>query len=484
MPRTENLTILFTDMVGFTERTANQSRSQNRIMLRQLNRLLQPAIRCFRGKKIKSIGDSLLLAFRSPTDAVHCGMAMHDHLARHNRELPVEEQLQIRVAINLGEVRVEKGDLFGEAVNIAARVEAITPATEIYFTEAVYLAMNKAEVPSELLGEHRLKGIPEPVRVYRVPPGSVHRLVVAGSDNTSPDLPYGGLYLTQSDSLDWRLRLRKSAAGRLPELSKQLFKGERRRHLPWALAAGLLLAAVAYTATRIGMPIAPPEAQAGAEPEDQPLVAASVEASATQVEQREERAEQQARRQQARELMDQGHQQYFQGLRGDAIGTYERALALNPELRTEPELIDNLVESLGRVTKLSRPLIEKYPSEALLKAIGKRSGEDGPYGRGQATAILRSMGRPDLIDHVGQAIIALNESDACNHRLAAIKRLRQLGDPRALPYVEAQLEGGFSGWLRNRCLKDYAEQTVKELRTRTKPAAQSAPQERPSPPAE
>lgn len=468
MPKTENLTILFTDMVGFTERTAQQSRSQNRQMLRQLNRQLLPLVKCFRGKQIKSIGDSLLLAFRSPTDAVHCGMAMHDRLARHNRNLPEDQTLRIRVAINLGEVRVEKGDLFGEAVNIAARVESLTPANQIYFTEAVYLAMNKAEVPSEALGEHQLKGIPEPVRIYRVPTGSVHRLVVAdATDNNGFDLPFGGVYLSQADAASWRFRFRQSGATRWPAQGQQLLK-RRFGKWWWAVpaAAALILVTVLLTARQLQLPM---------EVVEQPLLAAGSPADTGKVDASnrleqpeaaaapEAEARRQARLAEARALLKQGHQAYSQGLRGDGIGLYDRALTLDDSLRTDPTLIANLVESLGRVTKLSRPLMEKYQSDALLAALGERSGQDGPYGRGQATALLRDFGRPDLIDHVGQAIIALEDADQCDDRLAAIKRLRQLGDPRALPHVEAQIENGIGGWMRSRCLRDYAKETVAEL---------------------
>jgi hypothetical protein len=68
-------------------------------------------------------------------------------------------------------VRVESNDVFGEPVNIAARVEGLADAGEVYFTEAVYLAMNKAEVPSQEVGAFELKGIPGKIRVFRVPKG-------------------------------------------------------------------------------------------------------------------------------------------------------------------------------------------------------------------------------------------------------------------------------------------------------------------------
>lgn len=446
MPKTENLTILFTDMVGFTERTAQQSRSQNRQMLKQLNRQLLPLVKCFRGKQIKSIGDSLLLAFRSPTDAVHCGMAMHDRLARHNRDLPESQALRIRVAVNLGEVRVEKGDLFGEAVNIAARVESLTPANQIYFTEAVYLAMNKAEVPSEALGEHQLKGIPEPVRLYRVPTGSIHRLVVADdSEASASDLPYGGVYLSQADAASWRHRFRQTGAARLPSQGVEQLKRRFGRWW-WAPPATLVLlvGALMLTARQLQLPI---------ESLEQPPKTSSVPADVAGVtDPRAETLEQNA------------------GPTADELARRQaraaEALALDASLKQDPQLITNLVESLGRVTKLSRPLMEKHSSPALLKALGERSGQGGPYGRAQATALLRDFGRPDLIDHVGQAIIALEDAEPCEDRLAAIKRLRQLGDPRALPHVEAQIESGFGGWMRSRCLKDYAKETVAELKAK------------------
>jgi adenylate cyclase len=75
----------------------------------------------------------------------------------------------VRLAINVGEVRLESNDVFGEPVNIAARVEGLAEAGEVYFTEAVYLAMNKAEVPSKEVGAFELKGIPGKIRVFHVP---------------------------------------------------------------------------------------------------------------------------------------------------------------------------------------------------------------------------------------------------------------------------------------------------------------------------
>ena len=167
--RTANLAIVFTDIQGFTERTSRQTLEQNQRLLQVHAALLTPLFRAFGGRIIKSIGDAFLVTFESPTQAVLAGIAIQDRLWQHNRSAPESEQLLVRVAINVGEVRLESNDVFGEPVNIAARVEALTEAGEVYFTEAVYLAMNKAEVPSEEVGPFELKGIPGRIRVFRVP---------------------------------------------------------------------------------------------------------------------------------------------------------------------------------------------------------------------------------------------------------------------------------------------------------------------------
>ena len=140
------LTVMFTDIKGFTERTAKSSRAELDDILKEHEDLLMPLIPEFEGKLIKTVGDALMIVFDSTTNAVLCGIMMQERLHERNKDLPEDERLEVRVAINTGEMLEREGDVFGEAVNIAARIEGITEASEIYFTESVYLAMNKAEV--------------------------------------------------------------------------------------------------------------------------------------------------------------------------------------------------------------------------------------------------------------------------------------------------------------------------------------------------
>ena len=89
-------------------------------------------------------------------------------MQRFDETLPEEQRLRPRVGIHLGEVRLLRGDVFGEPVNIAARIEAQCGPGEVLFGESVWLSMNRAEIRAEDKGERVLKGVPEPVRLFRL----------------------------------------------------------------------------------------------------------------------------------------------------------------------------------------------------------------------------------------------------------------------------------------------------------------------------
>jgi class 3 adenylate cyclase len=200
--KTENLAIVMTDIVGFTEATVHQSRHDIEALLATHNRVLLPIVRRYKGQHIKSIGDALLLVFRSPTDAMLCAMAMQDALYEYNRSTPRDRQIRIRAGASLGEVRVTRHDIIGEPVNLTSRIAGITPPDEIYLSEAMYMAMNKAEVPSQEVGFKELKGIAQPVRIYNIPRFAPPRLVpdaLPAEDITDLVYPYGGAHLNERD---------------------------------------------------------------------------------------------------------------------------------------------------------------------------------------------------------------------------------------------------------------------------------------------
>lgn len=168
MVTTKHLTIMFTDIKGFTSKTSAKSRKQIENMLELHDKLVRPVFKKYHGTVVKTIGDAFLVTFDSPTDAVHCGMMIQKILDKHNKESAEVDQIEVRIGINSGEVHVKNQDVFGESVNIANRIESIAKPGEIYFTEAVFLSMNKREVPSAEIGYRHLKGIPGEIKVYKV----------------------------------------------------------------------------------------------------------------------------------------------------------------------------------------------------------------------------------------------------------------------------------------------------------------------------
>ncbi|OGR52894.1 MAG: hypothetical protein A2049_07265 [Elusimicrobia bacterium GWA2_62_23] len=166
---TRNIAIMLTDIKGFTSKTASFSRAQTQELLSKHRELVLPVIEKFHGRLVKTIGDAFLVAFNSPTDAVICGVQIQDVLKAHNADKPQQDKIEIRIAINAGEVAVhDDGDIYGDAVNITSRLESIAEPGAVFFTEAVYLSMNKKEVPSSEIGYRQFKGIPEKIKVFRV----------------------------------------------------------------------------------------------------------------------------------------------------------------------------------------------------------------------------------------------------------------------------------------------------------------------------
>ena len=221
----KNLVLLLSDMKGFTARTSGQTREENARMLALHDALLLPVVRGYRGRKVKGLGDALLAAFLSPTDAVLCAMAVQDRLAAWNAGAPPGERIEVRIALSQGEVRRSRGDLHGEAMQLLLEAEARAEAGEVLLTDAVYLSMNKSEAATEIVGEVPLRGGGR-VRLRRA---------LRSSD---PCAPYGGRALSRLRRLPDPARAVRVRVGVDSALDFA------RKRVVWA-AAGLLLIAAA-----------------------------------------------------------------------------------------------------------------------------------------------------------------------------------------------------------------------------------------------
>jgi TolB-like protein len=140
-------------------------------------------IQQYRGRVVDSPGDNVLAEFGSVVDGVNCAVEVQRELAERNSELPPERQMEFRIGINLGDVIEEGERIYGDGVNIAARVEGLAEGGGICISGTVYDAIEaKLGLEYEYLGEQEVKNIDRPIRVYRVlsfPGAAAHRVVKA-----------------------------------------------------------------------------------------------------------------------------------------------------------------------------------------------------------------------------------------------------------------------------------------------------------------
>ena len=137
----------------------------------------------FRGRVVDSPGDNILAEFSSVVDSVNCAVEIQRELAERNAELPYNRKMEFRIGVNLGDVIEEDGRIYGDGVNIAARVESMAEAGGICISGRAYdQVANKLGLEYENLGEHQVKNISRPIRVYRVlshPGAAAHRVISA-----------------------------------------------------------------------------------------------------------------------------------------------------------------------------------------------------------------------------------------------------------------------------------------------------------------
>jgi adenylate cyclase len=115
------------------------------------------------------MGDGMLIEFQSVTEALRCAVDFQERMARGNRDMPASRALLYRIGVNLGDVIVDESDIFGEGVNVAARLESIAEPGGISISAAVRDQVgDRLDVTYEDLGEQQVKNINRPIRVYRV----------------------------------------------------------------------------------------------------------------------------------------------------------------------------------------------------------------------------------------------------------------------------------------------------------------------------
>ena len=160
--------ILSADVEGYSRLMREDEEATIRT-LKDYRAAMRDLIRQYRGRVVDSPGDNILAEFASILDAVNCAVEIQRELAERNAELPDGRRMQFRIGVNLGDV-VEEGErIYGDGVNIAARMEGLAEGGGICISGTVYDAIeNKIGLEYEYLGDQEVKNIPKPIRAYRV----------------------------------------------------------------------------------------------------------------------------------------------------------------------------------------------------------------------------------------------------------------------------------------------------------------------------
>src|ERR1700691_4858586 len=192
--------ILAADVVGYS-RLAGTDEDRTLARLRALRSdLIDPTIAVHYGRVVKRTGDGILVEFRSVVEAVRCAIEVQNGMIERNAGLPAERRIEFRVGIHLGDVVEESdGDLMGDGVNIAARLEGVAKPGTICLSEDAYRQVRaRLNLAVNDLGETRLKNIAEPIRIYSLQVGLPPQAKPATPERAASEKPPELLALSQT----------------------------------------------------------------------------------------------------------------------------------------------------------------------------------------------------------------------------------------------------------------------------------------------
>jgi len=186
--------ILAADVVGYSRLMGEDEAGTLAVLKARRKQILEPLVGKHQGRVFKLTGDGALVQFSSAVDAVACAIDLQQAMAAANTGQPEKRQIVLRIGINLGDVIVEGADLFGDGVNIAARLEAVAEPGCILVSGAAYDQIkNKISAAFDDLGPQSLRNIQDPVRAYRVadtPPATLTALTSSSPKASIAVLPF------------------------------------------------------------------------------------------------------------------------------------------------------------------------------------------------------------------------------------------------------------------------------------------------------
>ena len=167
------------DIAGYSRLMGLDEEGTHARVKRHRREIIEPAIAENHGRLVKYTGDGFLAMFDSPVEAVRCAIVIQQTMVGRNASLPREQWILYRIGVHLGDVIVERDDIYGDGVNIAARLEGIANPGDLYVSGGVYEQIkNKLVCAYQALGDRQVKNITDPISVYRVLPDP-HALMTA-----------------------------------------------------------------------------------------------------------------------------------------------------------------------------------------------------------------------------------------------------------------------------------------------------------------
>ncbi|MBI5493562.1 MAG: protein kinase [Deltaproteobacteria bacterium] len=430
--KTENLALCFVDLLDFQERTQQQTRDENTEWVGAFGDGMKRLIRQRGGRFIKQAYGTVLCTFGSPTDAVLFGMAAVDAAWAWSRGKPPIMSWQLRVGINLGEVRLDRGDVFGDPVNVAARVMAKAEPGQVWFGDAVYLAMNRSEVPAEGVGSHELKGVPVPVRLFRALP--MPGVASAGGP------PFGVKERSGGEALEG-----------LDKGARAVVDGVGRGARELTARANPLLARAAAGAAVLWARVPPPhrvKVAVGVPTLLGALVLGLVIPRALDPYRKEKDLLDDGKPAAAARLLETrvaeepraqwwyGKALLQSGRKLEGLEQWEEALGRDGKL-ADDETLEGILAAMDMKDRLPRRLVVKHWGARARDALKDRTTSERFHVRHHAAQALKELELAPDVDWVGVYLKDVRLETECVRRQQAVRGLEELGDTRALSALSA-----------------------------------------------